>query len=461
MTYYCIDYSLKGHDCMNIYIPENVVSIIERLESHGFEAYAVGGCVRDAILGKTPKDYDISTSAKPEEIKKCFEDYTTLDTGIKHGTITVISENQNIEVTTFRIDGKYNDSRHPESVKFSDNLLDDLSRRDFTINSMAYNPKTGVIDKFGAQKDMFNRRIACVGKPSVRFGEDALRIMRALRFASELEFDIEEKTASAIHEMKDNLLNISIERVAGELMLLLTGVSPYNILTQFSDVLAVIIPEIKPCIGFDQHSRYHVYDVWKHSAAAVEHSIPDPIVRLSLFLHDIGKPHCFKLDDEGNGQFFNHEKIGSEMAVNILRHMHFPNNTTERVSKLIKYHYVIPLDDYKVVRKLLSAVGEDDFPLLIEIMKGNNRAKHSSCFERIHTLEAMQAKAKKIIEEHQCISVADLAVSGNDMITVGYQGSEIGNILGILLDAVMDDKVENTYSELIDFAKKYHSDKKI
>lgn len=446
---------------MNIYVPENVAAVLEKLENCGFEAYIVGGCVRDAILGKAPKDYDISTSAKPDEIKKCFEGYNIIETGIKHGTVTVVSEGQNIEVTTFRIDGKYNDSRHPESVVFSENLLDDLSRRDFTINAMAYNPKTGIIDEFGGQKDMFNRRIACVGKPSVRFGEDALRIMRALRFASELEFDIEEKTANAVHAMKDNLLNISIERVADELMLLLTGTSPYNVLTQFADVIAVIIPEIKPCIGFDQHSRYHIYDVWKHSASAVEHSKPDPNVRLSLLLHDIGKPHCFKLDDEGNGQFFNHEKIGSEMAVNILRHMHFPNDTIERVSKLIKYHYVIPLDDYKVVRKLLSAVGEEDFPLLIEIMKGNNRAKHSSCFERIHTLEAMQAKAKKIIEEHQCISIADLAVSGNDMITVGYQGSEIGNVLGVLLDAVMDDKVENTYNALMDFAKKYHSDKKI
>lgn len=446
---------------MNIYVPENVDAIIKKLENSGFEAYIVGGCVRDFILGKKPKDYDITTSAKPDEIKACLNGYTTIDTGIKHGTVTVVSDGENIEVTTFRIDGRYGDSRHPETVEFSDKLLDDLSRRDFTINSMAFNPRTGLVDEFGAQKDMFNRRIACIGDPKVRFKEDALRIMRALRLASELEFEIDEATAAAMHEMKDSLLNISIERVSDELMLLLSGASPYNALTQFADIIAVIIPEIKPCIGFDQHNRYQVYDVWKHSAAAVEHSASIPDVRLALMLHDIGKPHCFKPDEEGSGNFFNHEKISSEMAVSILRHMRFPNSTIERVSKLIKYHYVVPLDDHKVVRKLLSALGEEDFTLLIELMKGNNRAKHSSCFERIHTLEAMQAKAKKIIEEHQCISVADLAVSGNDMITVGYSGSDIGNILNVLLEAVMEDKVENKYGELIEFAKNYSLDKNI
>lgn len=446
---------------MNIYVPENVDAIIKKLENGGFEAYIVGGCVRDFILGKKPKDFDIATSAKPDEIKACLSGYTTIDTGIKHGTVTVVSDGENIEVTTFRIDGRYGDNRHPETVEFSDKLLDDLSRRDFTINSMAFNPRTGLVDEFGAQKDMFNRRIACIGDPKVRFKEDALRIMRALRFASELEFEIDEATAAAMHEMKSSLLNISIERVSSELMLLLSGASPYNVLTQFADVIAVIIPEIKPCIGFDQHNRYQVYDVWKHSAAAVEHSANIPEVRLALMLHDIGKPHCFKPDDEGNGSFFNHEKISSEMAVSILRHMRFPNSTIERVSKLIKYHYVTPLDDHKVVRKLLSALGEEDFTLLIELMKGNNRAKHSSCFERIHTLEAMQAKAKKIIEEHQCISVADLAVSGSDMITAGYSGSDIGNILNVLLEAVMEDKVENKYGDLMEFAQNYSLDKNI
>lgn len=446
---------------MNIYVPEIVGDIIEKLESDGFEAYIVGGCVRDHILGRKPKGYDISTSAKPDEIKACLDKYDTVDTDIKSGTVTVVSELGNIRVTTFRTDGRYGDSSHPETVEFTENLLDDLSKRDFTINSMAYNPRTGLIDEFGAQKDMFSRRIACIGDPEVRFKEDPLRIMRAIRFASELEFGIDEATAAAIHETKSSLLNISIERISEELMLLLSGTSPYNVLTMFSDVIAVFIPEIKPCIGFDQRNRYQIYDVWKHSAAAVEHSAPIPEVRLALMLHDIGKPHCFKLDDEGGGNFFNHEKISSEMAVSILRHMRFSNSVIERVTKLIKYHYVVPLDDRKVVRKLLSALGEEDFALFIELMKGNNRAKHSSCFERIHILEAMQVKASKIIEERQCIRVTDLAVSGSDMITVGYSGSDIEKMLNILLDAVMEDKVDNTYGDLIEFAKNYDPDKKI
>lgn len=437
---------------MNIDIPRNVCQIIKKLESQGFEAYIVGGCVRDSFLGKIPKDYDITTSASPEEVKKCFEDCAVIETGIKHGTVTVVAEGENVEVTTFRIDGEYTDGRHPETVTFSKNLYDDLSRRDFTINAMAYNPRVGLIDNFGGQSDLFNRRIACVGEPSVRFEEDALRIIRAMRFASELGFEIEENTAEAIHKMKEHLTNVSAERIANELTKLLMGESPCGVLMSYSDVIALIIPEIKPCIGFDQHNRYHIYDVWKHSASAVEHSKPQEEVRLALLLHDIGKPGCFKLDDEGKGHFFGHEKIGAEMSEKILQRLRFSNAVIERVSKLIKYHYVTPVNDYKVVRRLLATVGEEDFFLLIEVMKGDNRAKHSSCFERVHVLEAMSVKAAEIIEQKQCIKVADLAVSGSDMIELGFNGAAIGEVLKNLLDAVMDDKIGNTYDELMEYA---------
>ncbi|MCH5350035.1 MAG: HD domain-containing protein [Oscillospiraceae bacterium] len=442
---------------MNIDIPRNVCQIIKKLESSGFEAYIVGGCVRDAFLGKTPKDYDITTSASPEEIKKCFDDCAVIETGIKHGTVTVVSEGENIEVTTFRIDGEYIDGRHPEKVQFSKNLLDDLSRRDFTINAMAYNPRVGLIDNFGGQSDLFNRRIVCVGDPSVRFREDALRILRAMRFASELDFEIEENTAEAIHNMKGNLANISEERISEELTKLLMGESPCNVLINYSDVISRIIPEIKPCIGFDQHNRYHIYDIWKHSAVSVEHSKHQEEVRLALMLHDIGKPGCFKLDDEGNGHFFGHEKIGAEMAEKILRRLRFPNDVVERTAKLIKYHYVTPVNDYKVVRRLLATVGEEDFFLLAEVMKGDNRAKHSSCFERVHVLEAMSDKAQEIIDKKLCIKIADLAVSGSDMIELGFSGAEIGEVLKSLLDAVLDEKIGNTYDELMDYAENCHN----
>ncbi|MCH5194907.1 MAG: HD domain-containing protein [Oscillospiraceae bacterium] len=440
---------------MNIDIPRNVCQVIKKLESQGFEAYIVGGCVRDSFLGKTPKDYDITTSASPEEVKKCFDDCAVIETGIKHGTVTVVSEGENIEVTTFRIDGEYNDGRHPETVKFSKNLLDDLSRRDLTINAMAYNPRVGLIDNFGGQSDLFSRRIVCVGDPAVRFKEDALRIMRAMRFSSELGFEIEENTAEAVHKMKELLSNVSMERVSDELSKLLMGESPRNVLTGYSDVISLIIPEIKSCIGFDQCNRYHIYDVWTHSAYAVEHSVPELEIRLALLLHDIGKPNCFKLDDEGNGHFFGHEKLGAEMSEKILKRLRFPNDVVERTAKLIKYHYVTPVNDQKVVRRLLAAVGEEDLFPLLEVMKGDNRAKHSSCLERVRVLEAMGERAREIIEQGMCIKIADLKVSGNDMIELGFSGAKIGEVLKSLLDAVLDDKTNNTYDELMEYAKKF------
>lgn len=443
---------------MDIYMPPYVEAVINRLEDSGFEAYIVGGCVRDSLLGKEPKDYDITTSASPEQIKECFSDSTVIETGIKHGTVTVVSDGNNIEVTTFRVDGDYTDHRHPSSVEFSDKLVDDLLRRDFTINSMAYNHRTGIIDKFGAQRDLFRRVISCVGEPAVRFNEDALRIMRALRFSAELGFEIDEITTLAIHDMKRLLKNVSAERIAKELMLLLTGSSPYKTLTEFADVFAVIIPEIKPCIGFDQHSRYHVYDVWEHTAASIEHSKPDPNVRLALLLHDIAKPQCFKLDDEGNGHFFNHEKLSAEMAEQILHDLKMPSAVIERVTKLIKYHYVTPVDDVKVVKRLLSAVGEEDFPLLIEVMKGDNKAKQSFCFERVQTLDTMQVRAREIIEQNQCVKVSDLTVDGNDMLKIGFSGKGVGEILDVLLNEVIEENISNTRSSLLEFAEKYYAE---
>ena len=442
---------------MNIYIPPNIGEVLEKLEQNGFEAYIVGGCVRDQILGNTPKDYDITTSASPEEIKGCFTGYNTIDTGIQHGTVTVVSGGEKVEVTTFRIDGEYSDHRHPERVRFSRNLADDLARRDFTVNAMAYNPRTGLIDPFGGQKDLFRRRLCCVGEAAVRFEEDALRIMRALRFASELGVEIEEVTASAVIRMKHLLKTVSAERLSAELVRLLTGRSPYKVLSRFSGVLAVIIPEISPCVGFDQYSRYHAYDVWEHTALAVEHSSPDPDVRLALLFHDIGKPDCFTMDDEGNGHFAGHEKVSAEIAENVLKRLNFPANTINRVEKLIKFHYITPVDDHKVVRKLLSKVGEEDFFLLAEVMKGDNRAKRSFCFERVHTVDAMKKKAEEIIAENQCFRLSDLAVSGNDMLALGLKGAEIGEALEFLLDAVISEKAENSRESLIAYLKEKNS----
>lgn len=437
---------------MDILIPDNVEKIIEELELYGYEAYIVGGCVRDSLLGRTPKDYDIATSAAPEQVKECLSAYKVIDTGLKHGTVTVLSDDY-VEVTTFRMDSAYSDHRHPDEVTFSDNLLDDLSRRDFTVNAMAYNHRTGVIDKFGGQKDLFKRKIKCVGEPAVRFNEDALRILRALRFASQLDFEIDDLTATAVHDMYRLLGEVSKERIASELNGIVTGRAPCEVLKRFSDVLSFIIPEIRPCIGFEQHSRYHVYDVWDHTAAAVEHSAPETEVRLALLLHDIAKPVCCNFDDEGNGHFYGHEKTGAEMAEKILRSLKYPNDTIETVCKLIKFHYVTPVDDNVVVKQLLSAVGSEDFFRLAEVIKGDSRAKQRICFERVQIVENMELRAKEILDKKECISISQLDINGADVAALGARGRQIGDILNKLLALVIEEKADNIKSELLKFAK--------
>ena len=438
---------------MTIGLPKNVKTIIEILEKNGYEAYIVGGCVRDELLGRKPKDYDIATSAVPEQTKRCLGDFKIIETGIQHGTVTVIINGESFEVTTFRKDGEYSDRRRPDSVAFSLNISDDLARRDFTVNAMAYNPRTGLIDLHEGQKDLFRRRITCVGDPEKRFGEDALRIMRALRFASELDFMLDGSTADAAHKMKDLLKEISAERISKELSLLLCGAAPFEILTGFSDVIAVVIPEIEQCIDFNQHSKYHIYDVWTHIAAAVARSEADPDVRLALMLHDIGKPFCFKADDEGNGHFYGHEKLSADMAETILHRLRFSRDTAERVSKLIKYHYITPVNDDRVVKRLLSTLGNEDYFLLMEVMKGDNRAKHRFCIERVQIIEAMQKRAEMIIADNQCLRIPDLEVNGSDMLELGFTGEKIGTVLKDILDAVIDEKIPNEREALLRFAR--------
>ncbi len=433
---------------MEIYVPENIEKIINALEEKGYEAYIVGGCVRDGILGKEPNDYDVTTSALPEQVKECLDGYHIIDTGIKHGTVTVVADDDYVEVTTFRIDGEYKDHRRPDSVEFSSQIADDLSRRDFTINAMAYNPQKGLVDKFDGQRDLFRQRIKCVGNPETRFEEDALRIMRALRFASQLNYEIDKSTSEAIHRKKYLLTEVSGERVSKELNGILTGSGAGSILSEYSDVINVIIPEIRNCIGFEQHSRYHIYDVWTHTAVAVEHSVKNLDVRLALMLHDVAKPDCCVFDDEGNGHFPNHEKASAEIAEQILRRLRYPNETIKCVCELIKFHYVTPVDDKIVVKRLLSAIGPQYFFKLTEVMKGDSRAKQSFCFERVQILENMEKKANEIIDAKECISVSQLDINGVDISDMGVQGKNIGEILDLLLIMVIEGKTDNVKNEL-------------
>ena len=440
---------------MDISIPVNVKDVLDRLERGGFEAYIVGGCVRDAILGVKPKDYDITTNALPDEIIACMDGLRVIETGLKHGTVTVVSEGENVEVTTYRVDGKYTDHRRPDSVKFASSLEQDLARRDFTVNAMAYSDKTGIIDVFGGQQDLFSGRIRCVGEPAVRFEEDALRIMRALRFASSLGFRIDPLTASAIHEKKQLLKEISAERIMSELTGFVMGSAPCDLMIEFDDVFCTIIPEFAKCIGFDQRSRYHVYDVWEHTAHALENSKCDKEVRLAIFFHDIEKPTSCRIDEEGHGHFPGHEKRSAETAERIMRRLKFDNETIKNTCELIKYHYITPVDDKRVVKHLISAMGLGMFDKLAEVMKGDSRAKQSFCLERVNTLDAMKYLAHEIVNNGECCTLHGLAVRGSDLEDIGFEGKEIGAALDELLVMVIDEKIPNDREVLIETAREF------
>lgn len=439
---------------MDINIPANVRDVLDRLRDNGYEAYIVGGCVRDAILGLAPKDFDITTNARPEQVISTFSDgFKVVETGVKHGTVTVVSGGENIEVTTYRVDGEYSDHRRPDSVSFTTRLEDDLARRDFTINAMAYSDEKGIIDLYGGQRDLFNRRIRCVGDPDERFEEDALRIMRALRFASRYDFNIHTDTAAAIHRKKGLLREIAVERITAELTRFIQGEAPCDLMIEFDDVFTTIIPEFAKCVKFDQHSRYHLYDVWEHTAHAVENSRNDKDIRLALLFHDIEKPSCFRTDEEGHGHFPNHEKRSAETAERIMQRMRFDKETTKNVSALIKYHYITPVDDKRVVKRLMSALGLEMFCRLMEVMKGDSRAKQSFCLERVNTLDEMKCKAYEVLAAGECCSLNDLAVDGSDLENIGFEGRKIGDALEQLLNKVIDGELPNDKHELIEAAR--------
>lgn len=438
---------------MDINIPENIQKVLDRLSEKGFEAFIVGGCVRDSLLGVTPKDYDVTTNALPEDIVSCFEgDFKVIPTGIQHGTVTVVTDGENVEVTTYRVDGSYSDHRRPDSVSFTGVLEEDLARRDFTINAMAYSHDKGVIDPYGGQRDLFTHRIRCVGSPDERFTEDALRIMRALRFASALDFHIDRETAEAIHRKKSLLREISAERICTELTGFVMGLTPADIMMGFDDVFCTVIPEFTKCVGFDQRSRYHIYDVWEHTARSVASSERDREVRLALLFHDIEKPSCFRLDDEGHGHFPNHERKSAETAERVMKRLRFDNQTVKNVCTLIKYHYINPVNDRRVVRHMISAMGIESFIKLTELMKGDSRAKQEFCLERVNVLDAMKRTADDIVMKGDCCSLAALAADGRDMEGLGLSGRDIGAALEKLLDMVMDGDIPNEKAALLSAA---------
>ena len=456
---------------MQITIPKNAEVVLLCLEEQGFEAYVVGGCVRDAILGRTPGDWDITTSAKPEEIKGSFR--TTIDTGIQHGTVTVLIGGEPFEVTTYRLDGEYEDGRHPKEVAFTASLAEDLRRRDFTINAMAYHPERGLVDLYDGLTDLKEKRIRCVGCAEERFGEDALRILRALRFASQLDFEIEEHTRQAIRKLAKTLEKISAERIQKELTLLLLGKSCTRIREAWEDgVTAVVLPELNAMMKTPQNNPHHCFSVGEHCIHAMEkvrlpeypHSgelVPkrqkqDAIVlKWAMLLHDVGKTRTRVSDEHGVDHFYGHAEVGAEMAWELLHRLRFDNYTCEMVTKLIRFHD----DAFRLtehgMRRMMHRVGEDLVPLLFQVNEADIAAQNPELSEgKYQTLKSARELYQRVLEAGDALTIKDLAVKGYDLMELGIpQGKQLGHILTALLEQVLEEPSRNEREWLLSYAR--------
>lgn len=431
-------------------IPDNIKKAMDILSANNFEAYLVGGCVRDSLMGKIPHDYDITTNATPDEMLEIFKEYKIIGTGLKHGTVTVVINHENIEITTYRVDGEYDDNRHPKEVSFTRDLSKDLNRRDFTVNAMAFNEKQGLVDLFGGKDDLDNKLIRCVGEPDKRFNEDGLRILRALRFASVLGFNIEEKTSKSIHENKCLLHNISAERIFSEFKKILCGINVEKVLLEYRDVVAEFIPEIKLCFDFNQNNPHHIYDVYTHIVKSVA-SVPNKSeLRLSMFFHDIGKPCVYEVDNDGVGHFKKHAVISSEIAKTVLKRLKSDNSTINTVYTLVLNHDREISETKPAVKRLLSKLTYPVFLSLVEVKKADANAhkNQDKNFDNILNI------AEEIIQENECFSLKDLKINGYDLINLGFKGVIIGDILDNILRLVLEEKLENNKVEILDYVKK-------
>jgi len=455
---------------VDIKIPIEVIYIIDTLTANGYESFAVGGCVRDAILGKEPEDWDICTSALPEQTAACFGDCHIIETGLKHGTITVVKDHKHFEVTTYRIDGVYSDNRRPDSVEFVGDLKDDLSRRDFTINAMAYNHNRGLVDYFGGVSDIKNKMIRCVGCADRRFQEDSLRIMRALRFASALGFLIDEETSEALYRNKELLSNVASERIAVELNKLLVGDNVKEILLSYYYIIEKIIPEIKDMIGFEQNNPHHVFDVWEHTVESITMIPADSVLRLTMLLHDIGKPQCYTEADivghfrgkphcytEANiiGHFHGHQQVSSDMARDILKRLKYSNAIIDAVKKLVLYHDAEIQPETKYIKRWLNKLGEEMFRQLILVKRADAMAQ-SETFrgEKLKALDEIVTVLEDVLEQQLCFSLKDLAINGRDLIDAGIpEGADVGKCLNRLLEMVIEDVVDNNKKDLLETSK--------
>lgn len=439
---------------MKIELPRKVVLIIKNLQRHGYDAYAVGGCVRDSILNRKPEDWDITTSAKPEQVKRIFR--RTVDTGIEHGTVTVLIGKDGFEVTTYRVDGLYEDGRHPKEVTFTSRLEEDLKRRDFTINAMAYNDDERLVDAFGGMRDLNYHLIRCVGDPKERFSEDALRILRAVRFSAQLAFPIEPETAEAIKSLAPNLEKISAERIQAELVKLLVSDHPERIQDACElGITKVVLPEWDDMVGVKQNTPQHKYDVAAHTVHALQNVKNDKVLRLTMLFHDMGKPVMKTTDENGRDHFKGHAIASEQIAKTVMKRLKFDNDTIRKVTKLVAYH------DYRMeptganVRRAMHEIGVELFPYYLAVRLADTKAQSS--YERRGKLEniiQIRELYRNALRNKECVTLKDLAVTGTDLINLGIApGKELGTLLNELLDMVIEDPAWNQKGKLCDYVK--------
>lgn len=443
-------------------IPEKVGEIIQKLCEQGHEAYAVGGCVRDTILGRTPEDWDITTSATPQEVKSIFR--RTIDTGIEHGTVTVMLGREGFEVTTYRVDGAYEDYRHPKEVSFTKSLTEDLRRRDFTINAMAYNPSAGLIDAFHGMEDLKKGRIRCVGSPQARFKEDALRILRAVRFSAQLGFDIDEDTCAAIRSQAFALERISAERIQAELVKLLISDNPDYIHRAWAlGITKVIMPEYDAIAGVEQKTPNHIYTVDVHTLHALKAIDADPVLRLTMLMHDFGKPAVKKTLESGRDIFYRHPEVSARLAKAILKRLKFDNGTINKTVRLIQWHGLKYDAEAVDVRRALNRVGADIFDDFIKVQTADVLAKNPAIIDgKLRLLKKKTEIYHQVLAEGQCFDIRQLAVNGSDLIQAGIQaGPRLGAVLEKLTEHVIDDQSLNTKDRLIELALKIKDDDNI
>lgn len=433
-------------------LPAHAARAIARLEDAGYETWAVGGCVRDSLRGAQPHDWDLCTAAKPEQMQAVFAGERVLETGLKHGTLTLLTADGPLEITTFRADGSYSDGRHPDGVRFVPDVTADLARRDFTVGAMAWHPDRGLCDPYRGLDDLQDGVLRAVGDPDARFTEDALRILRAVRFASQLGFAVEDETAAAMRRQVARLDCIAAERVREELTGMLCGRFVQRALMQYADIVVAVLPELAPMVGCQQQNPHHRFDVWEHSVRAVGQVPTEGALRWAMLLHDSGKPACKTVDEQGVGHFYGHPKVSREIAEQIARRLRFSNEQTDRLLLLVEQHDRPLGDNDKLLRRRLAQIGEARFRDLLAVKKGDavGQGTHP---DNVAQLCETERRLAAVLAQDACLSLRQLAVNGNDMQTLGLSGPAVGDMLDALLDAVLDGELDNTHEALLAYAR--------